>query len=490
VNGRRRHGPARLPGAAARAVLAALLGAVPLAGCDWVDSAGNDGDVPSSTPSLGAQPTITFEEQPLNGATAVQEDSTARLLVSRAGDATRDVRFETTPLESGVLDSCLAIDGFGADRAADSLEAACSGEPQACALRIERDDNADALGIVLSIPALKAPVGLRHQLALGRRMIDAAGDEVFVEDEVRQIDLCLIAINEAPLAVDDNYVVFDGGELTVGAGQGVLVNDEDDEDVGNEPLRASLQSGPGRARSFELVSDGGFSYVPEPIRGGADVLDTFTYRAGDGGAQSAPATVTVRTVIANQAPRQSAELPVVTGRVGLFLSIDLARYFVDPEAGRLSYSFLEPLPDGGTLSLGSTGALAGVPGRGDAGDFVLTLVVSDGRAETSVPLTLLIGAAAVDEAPVFTPDSVDDQSILLGQAIVPVRPVFEDPEGEPLTYRAIGNRVRVNGLVLDADTGVLSGRPNRRGLLSNLVIEASDPAGNATRSAPFSIRVF
>jgi len=474
----------------ARHAFGAAVTCLALTGCDWVDSAG-DGE--TAGPIRQAAP-ITLDEQPLNGAIGVPEDRIVRLEARRNGDPRRDVRFESTPLLSGALDSCAAIEGFAIERAVDTLEAACSIDADDCSVAVERLEEAGAdepVALELTIPPLRAPVGLRYQVALGRQAADAEGQGGFIEEDTRQIDLCLVPINEAPQALNDTYVVLENRTLDIDAAQGVLANDVDDDDTGNEPLVATLSIAPQRSASFSLRPDGGFLYAPAPTDGRADVLDTFTYRAGDGGAQSAPATVTVRIVTANQAPQAVGELPALEGRVGDLLSIDFADFFVDPESNPLDFSFDEPLPADGSLSLGSNGLLVGVPGADDAGTYPLTLLISDGSAQLAVPVALVIEAAvaALDEAPVHLAATVFDQIVELGNPIVPVRARFEDPEGEPLSYRMAGAVALTAGLRLNPNTGVVSGRPRQRQRLEGLMVEASDPAGNATRSVPFSIIV-
>src|SRR5205814_7135285 len=69
---------------------------------------------------------------------------------------------------------------------------------------------------------------------------------------------------------------------------GVLVNDTDP-DTGTT-LTATLVTGPSHARSFQLNSDGSFTYVPVDTYYGPD---TFTYHSSDGTLSSGTGTVTV-----------------------------------------------------------------------------------------------------------------------------------------------------------------------------------------------------
>ena len=91
--------------------------------------------------------------------------------------------------------------------------------------------------------------------------------------------------NVAPTAVDDAYAVVGGTTLTVAA-PGVLTNDTDPD---GPPLTAVSPVGPAHG-TLTLHPTGAFEYTPDA---GYTGPDSFTYRASDSFAQSAPATVTI-----------------------------------------------------------------------------------------------------------------------------------------------------------------------------------------------------
>jgi len=95
------------------------------------------------------------------------------------------------------------------------------------------------------------------------------------------------AQNSPPVAIDDFYGVDQLAALTELA-PGVLVNDSDP-DAGNT-VTAALVTGPSHARSFQLNSDGSFTYVPVATYYGPD---TFTYHAYDGTLSSETGTVNI-----------------------------------------------------------------------------------------------------------------------------------------------------------------------------------------------------
>jgi VCBS repeat-containing protein len=119
-----------------------------------------------------------------------------------------------------------------------------------------------------------------------------------------QVDVYVDAL---PLANNDGYSVAEDGSLTESAASGVLGNDSDANS--GDTLTAVLDSGPGHAASFNLNSDGSFSYTPDANWNGTD---TFTYHANDGLFNSTtdpdplghpdPATVTITVTNVPDAP--------------------------------------------------------------------------------------------------------------------------------------------------------------------------------------------
>jgi Bacterial Ig domain/Bacterial Ig-like domain/FG-GAP-like repeat len=94
--------------------------------------------------------------------------------------------------------------------------------------------------------------------------------------------------NSAPTAnPDPNYSVAQGGSLAVPREDGVLANDTDTE---NDPLTATIVSGPTNGMLTTQAADGSFTYTPNTGFSGSD---SFTYKANDGKLDSNTATVTI-----------------------------------------------------------------------------------------------------------------------------------------------------------------------------------------------------
>lgn len=107
------------------------------------------------------------------------------------------------------------------------------------------------------------------------------------------VNLAVIPVNDPPQAVGNAYSVLAGTTLSVTL-PGVLGNDSD---IDGNALTALLNTSVSHG-SLGLNANGSFSYTPTTGYSGPD---SFTYRASDGLATSAPATVTL-TVLANRPP--------------------------------------------------------------------------------------------------------------------------------------------------------------------------------------------
>ena len=125
---------------------------------------------------------------------------------------------------------------------------------------------------------------LGQGIAAGNFDEDTDPDLVFVGDIDFGDGRASILINgEAPIAIDDFYVASQETLLSIPP-LGVLANDTDD-----DPLTAQLASGPLNG-TLLLNADGSFNYTPDEDFAG---VDSFTYRASDGGFLSNAATVTI-----------------------------------------------------------------------------------------------------------------------------------------------------------------------------------------------------
>ena len=112
-----------------------------------------------------------------------------------------------------------------------------------------------------------------------------------LESATATVFIAVTEVNDAPVAVDDNYSVRFGQLLTITSSLGVLANDYDSD---SGALTASqvvgTNQGPNEG-SISLQPDGSFTYAPNA---GFTGNDYFSYRVSDGAAFSQPVRVNLR----------------------------------------------------------------------------------------------------------------------------------------------------------------------------------------------------
>lgn len=189
--------------------------------------------------------------------------------------------------------------------------------------------------------------------------------------------------NAVPVAVDDTCTVAQDAALGVAA-PGVLTNDYD---LDGDPLTATLVSGPAHG-ALTLNPDGSFSYTPES---GFSGEDGFAYRASDGAASSAAATVTITVTPAagNRAPVALADVYVLPKRSNTVPAPGVLANDWDPDGDALR-AVLVAGPKGGTLKLNADGSFTYKPRILGAPDS-FSYQVTDG-ALVSEPVTVSINA--------------------------------------------------------------------------------------------------
>ncbi len=132
--------------------------------------------------------------------------------------------------------------------------------------------------------------------------------------------------NQAPVAVDDSYLVVKDTLLKVGA-PGALLNDSD---ADNDPLTLVVQGMPSNGTLYNLNVDGSFDYLPNP---GFTGFDSFSYVANDGVDNSAAAVVNIEV----RAPIiVTTDLEGATGLTSLRGAIGIANTNPGPDFIRFS----------------------------------------------------------------------------------------------------------------------------------------------------------
>ena len=107
------------------------------------------------------------------------------------------------------------------------------------------------------------------------------------------VSITVNPVNDAPVGVADSYEIpFWSGVVVTPAASGVLFNDTD---IEGDVLTATSLDTTGTAGTVVLYPDGSFAYTPR-VGAAAGEVDTFTYIANDGAANSNVTTVTINII--------------------------------------------------------------------------------------------------------------------------------------------------------------------------------------------------
>ncbi|MBN1656880.1 MAG: tandem-95 repeat protein, partial [Anaerolineae bacterium] len=212
--------------------------------------------------------------------------------------------------------------------------------------------------------------------------------------------ITVMAVNDAPTAVDDAATVDEGDTETVlDSGQTSLLYNDSDVEGDTLALSTTPAVAPTHG-SVTLDASGTFSYTHD---GSETTADSFVYEVCDDGTPSecATATVSITVIPVNDAPvavddsyttdeDEDLTVPTATG----VLSND-----IDVEFDALSVTTYTQ-PAHGSVTLLSTGAFTYTPAANWNGTDTFTYVVSDGALTDTG--TVVITVTAVNDAPTFT----------------------------------------------------------------------------------------
>jgi hypothetical protein len=186
----------------------------------------------------------------------------------------------------------------------------------------------------------------------------------------------------------------------------------------------------------------------------------------------------------NQAPVVATPIGDRAVTEGDAVSISVTANFSDPDGDALAFT-ATGLP--ASLAISPAGIITGMPVAADVGPHAITVTATDpSAASASNAFTLTVSAAAPgNQAPVVaTP--IGDQTVTEGTAInVNVAPNFSDPDGDALTFSAMGLPASI---AIDA-AGVVTGTPVAADVgMHTITVTATDPSG-AAASDSFTVTV-
>ena len=259
------------------------------------------------------------------------------------------------------------------------------------------------------------------------------------DSNVATVTMTVTPVNDPPVAVDDGYTTPQETELVVPA-PGVLWNDTDAEGDALSTVKVSDPS----FGDLTFNADGSFSYTPQSTFSG---IDSFTYRANDGAANSNVAIVTIYvTVPDNNAPVAVNDAFSTAEDTELTVSAPgILQNDSDADGDPLTAGLVTG-PAYGLLALDSDGGFTYTPGANVNGADSFTYVASDGVAISNTATVTITVTPANDP-----PAAADD--------------AYTTAEDTPLTVAApgiLGNDADVDG---DPLTAVLVAGPTS-GLLA------------------------
>jgi VCBS repeat-containing protein len=204
-------------------------------------------------------------------------------------------------------------------------------------------------------------------------------------------------VNDAPVAVADEYDVPMGGTLTIDVANGLLANDTDAE---NNTLTAVLVDGPTYG-TLTLNGDGSFSYEHN---GSVTYTDSFTYRADDGTVQGSLVTVTINITGVNNKPVSVADAYSVDE--GGTLSVDapgLLANDTDADNDALTAQMVDDVAHG-ILTFNADGSFIYVHDGSESLTDAFTYRAYDGKQYGSA-VTVTITINPLNDVPVAVVDS-------------------------------------------------------------------------------------
>ena len=247
-------------------------------------------------------------------------------------------------------------------------------------------------------------------------------DDGIGDSNVATVTITVNSVNDAPVAVNDNYNVAEDGSLNVPA-SGVLVNDSD---VDGDSLAVSLVSGPVNG-GLTLNSNGSFTYTPTANFHGSD---SFTYEVNDGQGGTAEATASITVTSVNDVP-VAANDSAITDEDSAVV-IDVLANDSDADGDSLIAAVVSG-PANGSLTTNPDGSFTYTPDDDFNGSDSFTYRATDGSANSNTA-TVSITVHSVNDASVAANDAYSvEQDGVLTVASSGVLGNDSDVDGDPLT---------------------------------------------------------
>jgi len=246
------------------------------------------------------------------------------------------------------------------------------------------------------------------------------------ESNIAFVLVTIAPLNRPPTAVDDTYTVDEDATLAIGAAEGVLDNDSDPDD---DSLSATLVSDVSHG-TLTFNGDGSFTYTPDANFNG---VDSFTYLANDGLADSNIATVTITVNPVNDPPVANDDAASTPEDTAILIDV-----LVNDNGGPADEDQALMIAASTNGADGVTSILAGqiqyTPNADFNGvdTFIYTIQDSEGLTDTA---TVTVTVNPVNDPPVANDDAATTDEDT--PVTIPVLANDTDPDGDPLVVIAL-----------------------------------------------------
>lgn len=253
------------------------------------------------------------------------------------------------------------------------------------------------------------------------------------ESNVATVNITVNPVNDPPSAANDSASTSKNTPVTIS----VLANDAD---IEGSPLTVSALTQPANGTAV-VNADNTITYTPNAEYVG---IDTFTYRADDGAAQSAAAVVTVNVIqtptVVNDAYSVNEDTNLIVAAPGV-LSNDITM-------GDMPSAVAVAPPANGILEFATDGAFNYRPNLNFSGSDSFTYRFTSGGIQSS------IGSVAITVNPVNdAPTAVNDTASTAFNTAVKISALANDtdPDGNPLSIAVVTGAPASGSVAINPD---------------------------------------
>jgi len=210
---------------------------------------------------------------------------------------------------------------------------------------------------------------------------------------------------------------------------------------------------------------------------------TVTVTASDPSGAGVDQQIPVRVEQGNRPPQTSGTIPAQTVEAGEAVTLDVARYFTDPDNDALTYGATSS--NSGIATTSRVASEVTISGQAP-GTTTVTVTASDADGASARQEIAVTVTARRNNRPPEVRGEIPAFFLTAGEsAEVDMSPYFGDPDEDPLTYRAATSAAAV--VTTSASEGTLTLSAGTRGT-ATLTVTSGDPGGLEAETS-FSVAV-